>query len=59
MRLINGCKVVKHEDDCYYVEWFTEDGEIVIDAFTGGVAARNYIKKVIEDIKLLDFQGEE
>ena len=48
---INGCEVYKKEDDCYYVKWFTEDGEVTSDAFTGSIAARNYVKSVIDIIK--------
>lgn len=47
---INACEVVKKDDDCHYVKWYTEDGEFMSDAFTGAVSARNHIQKINDAI---------
>lgn len=52
--IISSCEIVKRDDDCYHVKWITDDGDILSDVFTGRVAASNYVKSIIEEIKSLE-----
>lgn len=47
---INRATVYQQEDSCWYVKWFTEDGEIISDAHTGKIAACNYIEDIADEI---------
>jgi hypothetical protein len=43
---INGCELFQKEDNCWYVKWSTDEGEITSDAHTGKTAATNYIREI-------------
>lgn len=56
---ISSCELFQKEDNCWYVKWTTEDGEILSDAFTGKVAATNYIKEINDEIIKYESEDDE